>query len=411
MTDPSSGGRLDGRSLVDDPYPFLARLRREAPVWRVPGTDAFLVSTWELVAEAVGRVDDFSNHFRHALFAEDDGSVGVLGLGEGGAPDVFAGADPPDHTAHRRIFFPALVQARMEALEPYVASVADELLDETLTTDHADAVAGLANPLPLRVVAERVIGFTDVDVDQLQRWVFAGSRFMGGRLRLDELGEVATEAAGLLPWVGAQLDAALATPRESDVLGAAAAGVRDGVLTHDEAAFTLTVLLGAGGETTTSLIGNAVCILAEQPELQRSLRADPAQVAAFVEEVLRLESPFRFHPRSARNSAGLGGVEIREGAMVMLLWSSANRDDSIFDQPDELVVGRPNSHLHMGFGRGIHHCVGAPLARLEARVVLRRLLERTRSFALDPQSPPRWVDSLWVRRHETVPLVLDAAGP
>lgn len=406
MTETSSGGRLDGRSLVGDPYPFLARLRREAPVWRVPGTDAFFVSTWELVAEAVGRVDDFSNHFRHALFAEDDGSVGVLGLGEGGAPDVFAGADPPDHTAHRRIFFPALVQARMEALEPFVAGLADDLLDEVLRTDSSDVVTALANPLPLRVVAERVIGFANVAVDQLQRWVFAGSRFMGGRLRLDELGDVATEAAGLLPWVAAQLDAALETPREGDVLGAAAAGVRDAVLSHDEAAFTLTVLLGAGGETTTSLIGNAIRILAEQPDLQRRLRADQTQVPAFVDEVLRLESPFRFHPRSARRVAVLGGVEIPEGAMVMLLWSSANRDESVFDEPDALVVGRENSHLHIGFGRGIHHCVGAPLARLEARVVLRRLLERTRSFALDPKAPPRWVDSLWVRRHETLPLVL-----
>lgn len=118
-----TGDRLAGADLVEDPYPFYARLRREAPVWRAPGTEAFLVSTWGLVAEAVGRVEDFSNKFRRAFFTEDDGSVGVLELGGGdAAPDVFAGADPPAHTAHRALFFPELVQQKVQALEGEVSA-------------------------------------------------------------------------------------------------------------------------------------------------------------------------------------------------------------------------------------------------------------------------------------------------
>jgi cytochrome P450 len=92
---------------------------------------------------------------------------------------------------------------------------------------------------------------------------------------------------------------------------------------------------------------------------------------------------------------------------VMLLWASANRDEAVFDSPDELHLDRPNAHLHFGFGRGIHHCVGAPLARLEARVALTRLLERTRWFAPDPERPPRWSDSIWIHRHESLPLLLE----
>ena len=395
------------QDLVDDPYPTLARLRRDAPVSQLGTTEAFLVTTWPLVAEAAARVDDFSNHFRHALFSEEDGSLGVMPLGEGGTPDVFAGADPPEHTVHRKVFFPALVQRRIDELGPLVAALADDLLDGVLAHGGGDVTVMLANPLPLRVVAEHVIGFQDVDVEELQRWVFAGSRFMGGRLRLEDMGDVAMEAAALLPWVAAQLDHALSQPNEENVLGAAAHGVKDGVLTHDEAAFTLTVLLGAGGETTTSLIGNAIRVLAERTDLQDELRADPSRVPAFVEEVLRYESPFRFHPRTARHTTGIGGVDIPEGALVMLSWSSANRDASVFERPDEIVIDRPNAHLHFGFGRGIHHCVGAPLARLEARVVLRRLLERTRSFGLATDSSPRWVDSLWVRRHASLPIVAE----
>lgn len=409
---PRLGDPLASAELVDDPYPFLARLRREAPVWRVPGTDAFLVSTWALVAEATARVEHFSNHFRHAFFTDDDGALGLLDLGEGGAPDVFAGADPPAHTVHRKLFFPNLVQQKMEALAAPVAALAHELLDELLRGGRADAALGLADPLPIRVMAERVIGFHVADADRLQQWVFAGSRFLGGRLRVDEMGGVGAAAAGLLPWVTEQLDAALARvsdDEDGDVLAAAARGVRAGVLTRDEAAFALMVLLGAGGETTTSLIGNAICILAERPDLQAELRAEPGRVPAFVEEVLRFESPFRFHPRTVRGPVELGGVEIPDGALVALLWGSANRDESVFERADDLVLDRPNARSHLGFGRGIHHCVGAPLARLEARVVLTALLERTARFELDPADPPRWVDSLWVRRHERVPIVVEPA--
>ena len=349
---------------------------------------------------------EFSNHFRHALFTKDDGSVGVLALPQGGAPDVFAGADPPDHTLHRRVFFPELVQKRTAALEDDITALADELVDHLVAGEQGDVASMLANPLPLRVMAERVIGFRDVDLGELQRWVFAGSRFMGGLLRLDEMPDVAIDAAPMLPWVTAQLDDALAAPPTGDVLGAAAAGVHDGVLTRDEAAFTLTVLLGAGGETTTSLIGNAVRILAERPALQDELRTNLERVPPFIEEVLRYESPFRFHPRSAAREAVLGGVAIPEGALVVLLWSSANRDDAVFDRPDEIVLDRHNQRLHLGFGRGIHHCVGAPLARLETRIVLTSLLRRTASFALDPGARPKWVDSLWVRRHDRLPVAV-----
>jgi cytochrome P450 len=406
---PGTGNRLVGDELVEDPYPFYRQLHLEAPVWRVPGTNVFFVSTWDLVTEAASRVEQFSNHFRHTLYCEEDGTLSVLESGEDGPPDVFAGADPPDHTAHRKLFFPELMQTKMARLEPDVAALADDLLDEVLQRQSTDAMADLANPLPLRIMAERVIGFRDAEVTQIQRWVFGGSRFMGGRLRLDELAALGSELAGMLPWVTEQLDEALAAPTGGDVLSATAAGVRDGVLTPDGAALTLMVLLGAGGETTTSLIGNAVRILAERPSLQDQLRSNPGLVPGFIEEVLRFESPFRFHPRTARGPVELGGVEIPDRAMVALLWGAANRDGSVFAQPEEFVIDRANVRQHVGFGRGIHHCVGAPLARLESRVVITNLLERTRRFWIDPARPPRWVDSLWIRRHERLPIALERA--
>ena len=400
---------LRGDELIDDPYPFYARLRRDAPVWQVPGTEVYFVATWDLVAEATSRVDAFSNHFRHTLYRGDDGALAVVVAGEDGPPDVFAGADPPVHTEHRKLFFPELMQRKMAGIEGEVGAIADELLQSMLPRGRGDVAGLLANLLPMRVITELVIGFDDVDVDETQRWVFAGSRFMGGRLTLDDMAAVGEQAMGLMPWVTEHLDRALNDGAGSDgsVLGAAASGVRDGVLSRDGAAFALMVLLGAGGETTTSLIGNAIRVLAEREDLQHELRDEPGLVPAFVEEVLRYESPFRFHPRTVLRATDLGGVAIPERAMVALLWGSANRDASVFERPDEIVLDRPNARLHMGFGRGIHHCVGAALARLEARVVLTMLLAWTRSFALDPDAPPRWADSLWIRRHDQLPLVWD----
>jgi cytochrome P450 family 144 len=402
--------RLAGSQLIEDPYPLYARLRQEAPVWQVPGTEVFFVSTWKLVAEAVARVDDFTNHFRHALFSEEDGSIGLLNFGtEGTAPDVFAGADPPAPTIHRKLFSPEFMQKKMLRLESQVSALADALLDRLLVRGRGDVTTKLANPLPMRIMAEHVIGFRDPDAGQLQQWVFAGSRLMGGRVQLGEMASIADDASGLHPWVKQQLDQALTSPGADGVLSATAAGVRDGVLTHDEATFTLMVFLGAGGETTTSLIGNAIRILSEHPELQDQVRANPSAVPVFLEEMLRLESPFRFHPRTAQRAVELGGVPIPERAMVALLWGAANRDGSVFERPDEIRLDRANAQLQVGFGRGIHYCVGAPLARLESRIVLQRLLERTSHFSLDGNSPPRWADSLWMRRHESLPIVVDPA--
>lgn len=404
-----SFAEVSGTELVENPYPLYARLRREEPVWRLPTEEAFLVTTWQLVSEATARFEDFSNRFRHTIYRAPDDGIGVMALDAGTA--VLAGADPPDHTEHRRLFFPELVQRKIAALEGAVAAIVDDHLDALLAAGGGDAAEALADPVPLRVVVEYVMGMELHDPALTRSWVFAGARLMGGRLGLDELGAAAVEAAGILPWVTEQLDGAIDGDRTSDVLGAAAAGVRSGVLTRDEAAFALMVLVGAGSETTSSLIGNTIRVLAERPSLQEELRHEPARIPALIEEVLRLESPFRFHPRSAARDTELGGVAIPAGALVALCWASANRDDAVFERPDELLLDRPNPGMHLAFGRGIHHCVGAPLARLEARVAVGKLLAQTSAFALRDDDPPRRVDSLWVHRHERLPIVLQPARP
>ena len=141
------------------------------------------------------------------------------------------------------------------------------------------------------------------------------------------------------------------------------------------------VLAGAGGESTSSLTGSATRILAEQPALQRELRANPLLIPDFVEEAVRLESSFRGHYRAVRRDTKLGDVELPQSSRILLLWAAANRDPETFESPDSVDLGRPNLREHLAFGRGIHFCVGA---RLEARIILEELLARTQSFSLDP---------------------------
>jgi len=148
-------------------------------------------------------------------------------------------------------------------------------------------------------------------------------------------------------------------------------------------------------------------MLAERPGLQEHLRQNPDRIATFAEEALRIESPFRYMMRFVPRDTMLGDTSIPAGSTVLLLWGSANRDPEEFERPDEIDLDRRIPRRHVAFGRGIHHCVGAPLARVEARNVLTVLLERTSSISLNPGQAPSWVRSLLVRRHEQLPVRLD----
>jgi cytochrome P450 family 144 len=412
-----SGGRKDqvnqeipGSLLLDpgvlaDPYPLYARLREEAPVWQVAGTEVFVVSTFDLLVEASGRVEDFSSAMQCLLYRDETGVPGRFTFGDAGG-QVLATADPPLHEVHRRAVFPELVTKRMEALDPEIRELADGLVTRSLETGTVEFMGAIGNLVPITMIS-RLIGFRGSNLDELWRSAVHMTRLVGSTLTLDELMNFAAGGNEVQAWIAGQVTAAVEEPSD-DLLGAIARGIVDGILTEAEGTGILTILLSAGGESTTSLLGNAVRMLAEDPELQDHLRRNLDQVPLFVEEALRLESPFRYMMRSVPSDTSLGGVEIGAGSTVLLLWASGNRDGLEFEHPDDVDLGRKVPRRHMAFGRGIHHCVGAPLARIEARNVLSVLLDRTRNISIDLQYPPRWVQSLLVRRHEDLTVRLEA---
>lgn len=405
MTDAIAGQLLLDPAVLEDPYPFYDRLRREAPVWRVPGTDVFVVSSFALVSEVVGRTGDFSNNVLQLLYRDEAGLPRQLSFGDANF-QALASADPPAHTIHRRTVFPDLVAQRMITLEPEVDAIASDCIDRLVAQGGGDFMTEVANVVPITMIS-RLIGFRDSDPDRLLRAAFDSTLMIGVTMTLDDLQALVARSDDIGSWIGEQLAAGDAP--DDVLLGTISRGVVAGALRPEEGVIILHTLLSAGGESTTSLLGNAVRILAECPDLQQQLHDEPELVPAFLEEVLRLEAPFRFMLRSVPADTTLDGVSVPAGATVLLFYSAANRDPEEFDHADELRLDREVPRHHVAFGRGIHHCVGAPLARLEARVVLSRLLATTSSIRLDPGRPPVRVKSLLVRRHETLHLVVSAS--
>ena len=306
--------------VIDDPYPFYRQLRDQAPVWEVSGTGLFTVATFELVAEATARFEDFSSNLSCLLYRDEAGLPSRLSYGDAGV-QVLATADPPLHALHRSTVFPELVAKRMEQLEPDIVELANRCVTHALDLGTADFMAVAGNVVPITMIS-RLIGFHDVDIDQLLTAAFDSTAMLGSTLSLEELMALVGGIADVQTWIDGQLADAMKHPDE-DLLGAIARGVESGALSEFEANGILLTLLSAGGESTTSLLGNAVRFLAEDQDLQLHIRRHPELIPTFAEEVLRLEPPFRYHMRSTLHDTSLGGVDIPADSTVLLLWGAA----------------------------------------------------------------------------------------
>jgi cytochrome P450 len=403
MTQSIPGTRLLDPGVIQDPYPFYRQLQIDAPVWQVPDREVVVVSSMAPLAEAAGRTEDFSSNMRALLYRDEEGLPARLSFGDVGV-DALATADPPDHKVHRSVVFSELVEKRMATLEPEIADIARRTVGQAVEAGEVDFMAAIGNVVPITVIS-RLIGFPDSDPDLLLQAAFDSTSMIGGTLPLDRLEALVARTGEIETWIADQL-ARVAEAPDDDILGAIARGVDDQVLSVAAGTIILHTLLSAGGESTTSLLGNGVRLLAENPDLQDELRRNPHLVPAFIEEALRLESPFRFLMRYVPDDTELAGVDIPGGVTMLLMWGAANRDPAAFEDPDDAVLDRRAPRRHVAFGRGIHHCVGAPLARLEARIVLTELLARTSRFSLGLDQPPVWVNSLMVRRHQHLPVRL-----
>lgn len=400
MTQQIPAKMLLDRTILEEPYPFYRRLRDEAPVWRVPDTRIFIVSDYALLDEATKRVEDFSSKMTGVLYRKRNGLPARL-FRRKGILEVLATADPPVHGAHKSAILPNFSPKRVGELQADIEELANSYIERALLQGKIDFMSAIANPLPMQVVSD-LVGFKGGDIEKMLQAAFDSTAIVSGSSSLMQLLWCMLRSFVTNRWVHRQLKSA---PIDSqNILGSIKRSIENGTLREIEGAAFLHLFLSAGGESTTSLLGSAVRTLADDQVLQQELREHPELIPNFIEEVARLESPFRYHLRSTHKDTRLGDTVIPAGSTVLLFWGAGNRDPKTFDNPDQIDLARPRRH--MTFGKGIHMCVGAPLARLETRVILGRLLELTSKIELDAKDPPKWVESLQVRRYEKLPLLL-----
>jgi len=392
-----------GSESLQDPYPLYERMHAAGPVQRIGGSDFYAVCSWDAVTEAISRPEDFSSNLTATMTYTAAGTIKPFAMDPPGGPThVLATADDPAHAMHRKLLVRHLAARRIRAMERFAAQTADELFSDALRNGRIEWMGAMANRLPMMVVSA-LIGLPDADIARLVDWGYAATQLLEGLVSDEQLAAAGVAIMELTHYINEQFGRA-AADRQDNLLGELSAACASGELDMVSAQVMMVTLFAAGGESTASLLGSAAWILASRPDIQQQLRENPALLAPFIEETLRYEPPFRGHYRHVRNDTALAGVELPADSHLLLLWGAANRDPDHFEMPGEFRLDRSGARGHISFGKGAHFCVGAALARLEALIVLRQLLDRTSK--IEAAEVGRWLPSILVRRLERLELAI-----
>jgi cytochrome P450 len=390
-----------GTDALQDPYPLYDRMRDQASVHRIGDSAFYAVCGWDAVMDAVSRVDDFSSNLTATMVYHDDGTVTPFDMGPlGGSQHALATADDPVHDAHRKVLLPHLSARRVRVIEEFAEDTARRLWAEGLVDGQVEWMGAMANRLPMMVVA-RLLGLPEEDVDKLIRLGYATTTLLDGVVSPAQLEAAGMAAMELSGYVMEHFEKAGDSPQPG-LIGDLAARYASGELEQLPALAIMLTLFSAAGESTASLLGSAAWILVSHTDIQEQVRAHPELLGGFIEETLRYESPFRGHYRHVVRDTTLADVEVPADSRLLLMWGAANRDPRQFDTPNEFRLDRSGAKGHVTFGKGAHFCVGAALARLEAQIVLRMLLDQTEW--IHAAHVGQWLPSILVRRLDRLQL-------
>jgi cytochrome P450 len=389
--------------FIQDPYPLYDRMRAAGAVHEIGDSGFYAVCGWDAVNEAISRPEDFSANLTATMVYTAEGTVVPHHMDPlGGPTHVLATADDPAHAVHRKLLVHHLAAKRIRAMEEFTTRTAERLWTEGLREGRIEWMSAMANRLPMMVVAE-LIGLPDEDVDQLVTWGYGAMQLLAGLVDQRQLAAAGVSVMELSGYITEHFGRAAADPKDN-LLGELATACASGELDTVTAQVMMVTLFGAGGDSTASSLGSAAWVLANRPDIQQAVRENPELLTAFIEETLRYEPPFRGHYRHVLADTTLGGVELPADSRLLLLWGAANRDPGHFDAPGEFRLDRAEGKGHISFGKGAHFCVGAALARLEARIVLRLLLGRTSTIEAADVGP--WLPSILVRRLARLELAI-----
>jgi len=372
--------------VIADPYPYYGRLREEDPVhwnelyelWVVTRHDdvVWMTRHHELFSNAV-----FRNDPRPAYPAIDESDLGLYEYVRNYQADQFIQHDRPEHLEMRKVVHSYFTPRAMEAWRPFVQKAVQELLDAAEHKGHMDVMKDVATPLPVLVIAQ-MMGVPAADRPHVRK--LAEKLLNIGRGEHDRMKPLTEGMQGMIDYVSPLVDERLTHPGD-DFISVLAAGERNGVFTRHQVLVNTSLLLLAGHETTINLLCNGTLAFIRHPEQWALLKGDPegwAQRAT--EECLRYDAPVKSLQRLATQDVDMRGKVLRKDDRVRWFISSANRDPEAFAQPDRFDITRdPNPHV--AFGSGVHHCLGATLARVEGQEVFKALAERFPSLHLETE--------------------------
>ena len=371
--------------VATDPYAVYRRLRDKDPVHRMRLIDAWVLTRYE---DADAMLRD------HDRFAAEDRRFYDAGL------TTMLDIDPPDHTRLRALVSRAFTPRSVSRWHERVQEITDRLLDAAAGRDRFDLIAALGYPLPVTVIAE-MLGVPAEDMDRFEGWSNDIAFVVEPILTPGQVENVRRASEELFAYFETIVEARRRDPRDDLVSALLAAEEEGDKLSREELLSTMLLILIAGNETTRNLIGNGMLALLRHPDQLQRVRDEPGLLEPAVDELLRYDSPVQLDGRVVREDLELGGKRLHAGQKAIALIGAANRDPAAFDNPDALDIGR-KGRSHLSFGRGIHYCLGASLAVMEARVAFRGLLDRFPSIRLAAEPGYRdgivlrGVESLWI---------------
>ncbi|MFI9408718.1 cytochrome P450 [Nocardia gamkensis] len=393
MTDFDSVDYFTDPAVVPDPHPYFDHLRAKCPVTRESRYGVYAVTGYEESTEVLKNSEVFSSAiavggpFPPLPFeVQGDDLTELLEQHRSQLPmfEHMVTMDPPQHTYARSLLNRLLTPARLKENEDFMWRLADRQLDEFLERGRCEFLAEYAKPFSLLVVAD-MLGVPEEDHEDFR--IALGAERPGSRVgALDK--EVVS--SNPLEWLdekfGAYISDRRREPRDDVLTSLALAKYPDGSTPEViDVVRSATFLFAAGQETTAKLLGASLRVLGDHPEVQERLRADRSLIPVFIEESLRMDSPVKSGFRLAKRATTIGDVDIPVGSTVMFCPGAANRDPRRFDNPHEFRLDRPNFREHMAFGRGVHSCPGGPLARVEGRVSIERILDRMLDITIDEE--------------------------
>jgi cytochrome P450 len=375
-----------------DPFPLYETMRQSYPVYHDPERDSWHVFRYEDVKRVLSEYATFSSQFRGSEPADPSSPFSAS----------IISSDPPRHHQLRTLVAQAFTQRAVEALAPRITEIVSEYLDRAPASGRMDVIQDLGIPLPVIVIAE-LLGIPSQDRQRFKHWSDYAVHATDSGTRVDFEAFSGNEIMEMGQYFFSTIEKRRQAPGDDLISGLLKASIDGEHLSMMELLGFCVLLLVAGNETTTNLIGNAMATFAEYPEVWEKLRSQPDLLPQAIEEVLRYRSPVQAMFRTTAGEVKMDHQTIPARASVVAWIGSANRDPQQFDAPNRLDIERsPNRHL--AFGNGIHYCLGSPLARLEAKIALAALLKRIQSFSLAPQARLERQPSLIVYGLRSLPI-------